>query len=99
MRVRLTCGCGASRLSRLYAYAYAAQVRTREVTLLTAGGADIMPDLLGVAVGVVSAKFAEKLVREALEGVGVELRAKAEISDKQLKALGSTLESTLGVQA
>ena len=60
---------------------------------LTFDGADILPVLMGMVEDSVSPKFTERLVREALEGVGVELRAKAEISDEQLKALVPKLEA------
>ena len=56
-------------------------------------GVDILPDLMGMVEDSVSPKFTERLVREALEGVGVELRAKAEVSDEQLKALVPKLEA------
>jgi hypothetical protein len=60
---------------------------------LTFDGADILPVLMGMVEDSVSPKYTERLVREALEGVGVELRAKAEISDEQLKALVPKLEA------
>jgi len=56
-------------------------------------GVDILPDLMGMVEDSVSPKFTERLVREALEGVEVELRAKAEVSDEQLKALVPKLEA------
>ena len=60
---------------------------------LTFDGADILPVLMGMVEDSVSPKYTERLVREALEGVGVELRAKAEVSDEQLKALVPKLEA------
>ena len=64
----------------------------RGTSSLTLDGTDILPDLVGM-VECVTPKFAERLVCEALQGVCVELRAEAEISNEQLKALVPKLET------